>query len=206
MALTLYQLKPRFAQLLRPVAGALARRGVSANQVTVAAMFVSIAVGVTVAMLHGQPSIFILVPVWLCVRMACNALDGILAREFGQQSALGAYLNELSDVVSDAALYAPFAFIAPFGPWSVGLVIFASCLSEMAGAMAPMVGSRRRYDGPMGKSDRAAVFGALGLYVGLGGALPALALWIMPLLALLIVCNIANRVRNGVAATSNGRA
>lgn len=204
MALTLYQLKPRFAQLLRPTAGSLARHGVSANQVTVAAMLMSIAVGVTVAALHDQPSIFILVPVWLGLRMACNAIDGLMAREFGQQSALGAYLNELSDVVSDAALYSPFAFIAPFGPWTVGLVIVVSCLSEMAGAMAPMVGARRRYDGPMGKSDRAAVFGTLGLYVGLGGTLPVLAVWLMPLLAVLIVCNIANRVRHGAAVGNDG--
>ena len=37
--------------------------------------------------------------------MAFNAIDGMLAREFGQKSRLGAYLNELTDVVSDAALY-----------------------------------------------------------------------------------------------------
>jgi CDP-diacylglycerol--glycerol-3-phosphate 3-phosphatidyltransferase len=96
----------------------------------------------------------------------------MLAREFGQQSPLGAYLNELADVVSDAALYAPFALVAPFGPWSVGLVIVAACVSEMAGALGPMVGAARRFDGPMGKSDRALVFGALGLYLGLGYGFP----------------------------------
>src|SRR6059058_881657 len=69
------------------------------------------------------------------------------------------------------SLYLPFSFVAPFGPWLVGLVIAASCVSEMAGALAPMVGAARRYDGPMGKSDRALVFGALGLYVGAGGIL-----------------------------------
>ena len=46
--------------------------------------------------------------------MALNAIDGMLAREFGQKSALGGYLNEIGDVVSDAALYAPFALVAPF--------------------------------------------------------------------------------------------
>ena len=46
--------------------------------------------------------------------MALNALDGMLAREFGQQSRLGAYLNELTDVVADAALIAPFALLPPF--------------------------------------------------------------------------------------------
>ena len=46
--------------------------------------------------------------------MAFNAIDGMLAREFGQKSRLGAYLNELTDVVSDAALYLPFAWLPPF--------------------------------------------------------------------------------------------
>jgi len=55
--------------------------------------------------------------------MALNAIDGMLAREFGQKSRLGACLNELCDVVSDATLYLPFAFVAPFHPLSVELAI-----------------------------------------------------------------------------------
>ena len=70
----------------------------------------------------------------------------------------------------------------------------------MAGALGPMVGAARRHDGPMGKSDRALVFGALGLYVGLGATLPDLAWWLMPALLVLIGCNIVARVRRGVAA------
>ena len=46
--------------------------------------------------------------------MALNAIDGMLAREFIKKSRLGGYLNEITDVVSDAALYLPFAFVAPF--------------------------------------------------------------------------------------------
>jgi len=66
---------------------------------------------------------FLLLPVVFLARMMLNAIDGMLAREFGQQSALGAYMNELADVVSDAALYLPFAFVMPFGPWPVGFVL-----------------------------------------------------------------------------------
>ena len=203
MSLTLYDFKPRFQSLLRPTAATLARHGVSANLVTLSTMLVSIAVGAFATWPRTSPWPFLLIPGWLFLRMAFNAIDGILARDFGQQSPLGAYLNELCDVISDIALYIPFAFVPPFGPWTVGLVIFASCVSEMAGALAPMVGARRRYDGPMGKSDRAAVFAALALCVGLGGALPPSALWIMPLLAALVAWNIVNRVRRGVAAARN---
>jgi CDP-diacylglycerol--glycerol-3-phosphate 3-phosphatidyltransferase len=160
MAVTIYDLKPRFQGLLRPLARRLAAAGVTANQVTTLAMGVSIVIGAFVWWRAEAVWPFLLLPLWLFVRMALNAIDGMLAREFGQQSALGAYLNELSDVVSDAALYLPFAQLAPFSVTSVGLVILLAALSEMAGALGPMVGAPRRYDGPIGKSDRAFVFGA----------------------------------------------
>ena len=131
--------------------------------------------------------------------MALNAIDGMLAREHEQKSTLGAYLNELTDVISDAALYLPFAFVAPFGALGVGAVIWLAAVSEMAGAIGPMVGASRRYEGPMGKSDRAFVFGALGLWLGLAGGLPGWLNWLMPAMALLIVLNIINRVRAGLA-------
>jgi len=206
MAVTIYDLKPRFQSLLRPLVGRMARAGISANQVTMLALLISVAVGALVAWGGATsppiPWLFLLLPAWFVLRMALNAVDGMLAREFGWQSPLGAYLNELSDVVADAALYLPFAFVAPFGPYSVGLVIFAAALSEMAGALGPMVGATRRYDGPMGKSDRAFVFGSLGLYVGLGGPLPATAFWLMPVVTLLIAWNICNRVLRGAAAAA----
>lgn len=205
MVTTLYALKPRFQELLRPLVARLARAGVTANEVTVLAMVLSVATGAFVSFEAAAAAIvwpFVLLPLVLLARMTMNAVDGMLAREFGQASALGAYLNELADVVSDIALYLPFAFVAPFGPWSVGTVIVASCVSEMAGALGPMVGAPRRYDGPMGKSDRALVFGALGAYVGAGGVLPDIAVALMPALALLIGCNIVLRVRRGAAPRS----
>ena len=204
MATTLYALKPKFQELLRPLVGRLAAAGVTANQVTVLALALSVAAGAFVAMYADAIRPFLFLPLVFLVRMTLNAIDGMLAREFGQQSPLGAYLNELADVVSDAALYAPFALVAPFGPWSVGLVIVAACVSEMAGALGPMVGAARRFDGPMGKSDRALVFGALGLYLGLGYALPDVAFWLMPALALLIGCNVVLRVLRGAAAATKG--
>jgi CDP-diacylglycerol--glycerol-3-phosphate 3-phosphatidyltransferase len=199
MATTLYALKPRFQELLRPLASRLAGAGVTANQVTLFALAMSVAAGTLVALAAPSVRPFLLLPIVFLARMTLNAVDGMLAREFGQQSPLGAYLNELADVVSDAALYLPYALVAPFGPWSVGLVIVAACVSEMAGALGPMVGATRRFDGPMGKSDRALVFGALGLYVGIGGVLPDVAFWLMPVLAILIGCNVVFRVRRGVA-------
>jgi CDP-diacylglycerol---glycerol-3-phosphate 3-phosphatidyltransferase len=195
---TLYALKPRFQALLRPLVGRLAASGVTANQVTVAAAAGSIALGGFLAW-DGSHHLFLLLPVWLFLRMALNAIDGMLAREFGQQSRLGAYLNEICDVVSDAALYAPFAMIEPFGLANIAVVIFLAALSEFAGVLGPMVGATRRYDGPMGKSDRALVFGALGLWVAIGAPMPHWLGWLPALISLLLVMTIVNRVRAGLA-------
>jgi CDP-diacylglycerol--glycerol-3-phosphate 3-phosphatidyltransferase len=197
--LTLYALKPRFQNLLRPAVAALARAGVTANQVTLAAAAGSVAVGLVVAAAAPARWPFLLLPLWLFVRMALNAVDGMLARDFAQKSRLGAYLNELCDVVSDAALYAPFGLLVPFGPFWVGLVVLLAALSEFAGVLGPMVGASRRYDGPMGKSDRALIFGALGLWVGLGGPLPSWSVIVMIAVAILLALTIVNRVRAGLA-------
>ena len=197
--MTLYALKPRFQGLLRPLVARLASAGVTANQVTVAAALGAVGVAAIVIVYADQRSVFLLLPLWLFVRMGLNAIDGMLAREFAQKSRLGAYLNEICDVVSDAALYAPFAVIAPFGVLGVGAVIFLSALSELAGVLGQTVGASRRYDGPMGKSDRALVFGALGFWVGIGAPLPAWLGWLMALISLLLVITIVNRVRSGLA-------
>ena len=197
--MSLYALKPRFQALLRPLVGWLAAKGVTANVVTVAAAAGSVAIAGLVMWKADHRSVFLLIPLWLFVRMALNAVDGMLAREFGQKSRLGAYLNEIGDVVSDAALYAPFAIVAPFGPLDVAVVILLSMLTEFAGVLGPPVGATRRYDGPLGKSDRAFVFGALGFWVGIGGALPGWLFWLMPALCVLLIITTINRVRAGLA-------
>src|SRR5689334_2489084 len=127
--MSIYALKPRFQSLLRPLTAGLARAGVTANQVTLAACAVSLLVAGFVAWRSGERWPFLLVPLWMFVRMAFNAIDGMLAREFGQKSPLGAYLNELTDVVSDSALYLPFALVAPFSLWPVGAVVLLAAIS-----------------------------------------------------------------------------
>ena len=195
--MSIYALKAKFQALLRPLVRRLHALGVTANQVTLFACLVSIALG---AFLVSAPrQWFALVPLWMFLRMGLNAVDGMLAREFGQKSALGAYLNELTDVVSDAALYLPFAFVAPFTWWSVCAVIFAAALSEMTGVVAVMTGAARRYDGPMGKSDRAFVFSLLAIAVALRWPLHDAIVWGV---AALVAVTIVNRIRGGLRESS----
>ena len=199
--MSLYTLKPRFQALLRPSVRALHGFGVTANQVTVAACAASVGLGATLAAAaqSGHLSWFLLLPIGLLLRMALNAIDGMLAREFAQSSTLGAYLNELCDMVSDAVLYLPFALLPDQSPALTILVILLANLAEMAGVLRIPPTSTRRNDGPMGKSDRALVFGVLGLLVGMGVAAAPWLSWVLAIIALLLVSTVANRVRRGIA-------
>jgi CDP-diacylglycerol--glycerol-3-phosphate 3-phosphatidyltransferase len=171
--------------------------GVTANQVTLAACAASVALGIWLCF---DPRWMLLLPFFLFVRMALNAVDGMLAREFGQKSRLGAYLNEITDVVADSFLYLPFAYLPGFDPLWIGVVIVLAVISEMTGVVGVMTGASRRYDGPMGKSDRAFVFGALALWIGLGPAVAPQVAYLFPrLIALLLAMTIVNRVRKGLA-------
>lgn len=166
--MTIYDLKTAFQNLLRPICRALARAGVTANQITVTALLGSIIVGVLFGLNPTSAWAALLIPIWLFIRMALNAIDGMLAREHNMQSELGGILNELGDVISDTALYLPFALVPGISPLFVVTVVLLSVLAEMAGVVAVQIGASRRYDGPMGKSDRAFAFGLLALLLGIG--------------------------------------
>jgi CDP-diacylglycerol--glycerol-3-phosphate 3-phosphatidyltransferase len=188
---SVYDLKPKFQSLLRPITNGLASMGVTANQITIAAMVLSFATGVIVDVSKNLRALLLL-PAVLFARMALNAIDGMLAREHDQKTPLGAILNELGDAFSDAALYLPLAFFLPFDPVAIVLVVLLAILSEMTGVVGVQIGASRRYDGPMGKSDRAFVFGFLGLALGLN--LPIFravrpVLWIVAFLLLLTILN-----------------
>ncbi len=131
-------------------------------------MFLSIVTGAALVALHDHRWVLFLVPVVLFLRMALNAIDGMLAREHDMQSALGGLLNELGDVISDIALYVPFGLIAGISPVAVVATVVLAVLSEMTGVVAVQIGASRRYDGPMGKSDRAVAFGLLAVLLGCG--------------------------------------
>lgn len=197
--MTIYELKPKFQALLRPLCNYLALTGCTANQVTILAMVLSVGVGTAFALNPELRGLALLIPITLFVRMALNAIDGMLAREHDQKSALGAILNELGDVVSDAALYLPFALVPGISAELVIAIVFLGLLSEMAGIVTVQIGASRRYDGPMGKSDRAFVFGLIALLIGLGVTPLGWANIALGAVAVLTMLTIFNRSARGLA-------
>lgn len=196
-----YKLKPKLQAYLRPIARNLVHRGFTANQITLIAMAVSVVLGIFLTIFASVSTLFWLLPLWWLVRMLLNAIDGLMARELMQESAQGGYLNEVGDVVSDAALFLPFAFISPLSGFQIGLWIWLAALTEILGLLGAIHGFHgRRYDGPMGKSDRALLFGLLGLWYAFSGKLNILAAMIIWMAILLAIWTCWQRWHNGLRA------
>ena len=200
--MTIYNLKPKFQNLLRPTCNALAKIGVSANQVTLLALILSLITGLLIVKYDAQPWTFSLVPVILFVRMALNALDGMLAREHDMQTPLGAILNELGDVISDTAIYLPFALIDDAPKTLIIIAVVLAIITEMTGVLACQINAQRRYDGPMGKSDRAFVFGLLALLLAMGVPSAEWLGYIFWAMNIYLLVTIYNRIKGSLAESN----
>ncbi len=202
--MSIYQLKTQFQNQLRPISDALVSFGVSANQVTVSAIVLSAGSAYVIANIAPQANnntltnnpternarIWLILPVALFVRMALNAIDGMMAKEHQQASNLGAVLNEGGDIVSD---YLLIASLSPHIPTTTGnklyfspkalqlpqdlssaklsnhthlkLINSLSMLTEVVAISASLTTGERANHGPLGKSDRAFELGAIGFFM-----------------------------------------
>ncbi|MCQ2739892.1 MAG: CDP-alcohol phosphatidyltransferase family protein [bacterium] len=153
---SVYQLKTGFQNLLRPITNFLAKINVTANMVTILAFILSLVIGIIIY-LYSDKCKYILwiLPIFLLVRMALNAIDGMLAREHNQKSNLGAIYNELGDILSDTVIYVPFLYVLNANIWLNFIFAILAIITETVGIMGVQINASRRYDGPMGKSDRA---------------------------------------------------
>ncbi|MGP5536729.1 alpha/beta fold hydrolase [Psychrobacter glacincola] len=180
--MSLYQLKSQFQDQLRPISDALVEQKVTANQVTVSAVLLSLGTAYVIARpAQNQPRLWLLLPSSLFVRMALNAIDGMMAREHGQASRLGAVLNEVGDIVADTALIASLAPHVANGNLQASTVnlpnrisihqrhiiglIALSISTELLGITSNTMLDIRANQGPLGKSDRAFLLGLLGAFM-----------------------------------------
>jgi len=199
---SIYDLKPAFQQLLRPIANCLAAHHVSPNQITISAVILSLLGGALLVLNPQAQWPLLLVPCILLLRMILNAIDGMIAREHQQKSSLGTFLNEIGDVLSDTFLYLPFACLPGIMPWLIISIVILAIVSEMTGVVAIQAGASRRYDGPMGKSDRAFAFGLVALLLGLNRQMLLAANIIFSLVALLLLVTIINRIHKALLEIS----
>ena len=161
-----YGLKPAFQRMLNPTMEWLRRAGVTPNALTWSALALSGLMGWMFTQGHEQPAWYFIIALALLLRMVLNALDGMMARSHNMATRGGAVLNELGDVVSDAFVMWPLMLLPGMHAGWVGALLWLSAVNELAGVLGGWLNGDRRYDGPMGKSDRTLSWGLLCLFLG----------------------------------------
>ena len=174
---TTYDLKPAFQRLLMPLLTRLRNAGVTPNALTWMAILLSGGLGYAFVLGLANRYWFFAVVGGLLARMALNALDGMMARNFNLTSKGGAVLNELGDVVSDALVMWPLALVPGVHMGWLAALLWLAAVNEYAGVLGASVSGERRYEGPMGKSDRTLVWGIFCLLLGAGVAVEPYAMY-----------------------------
>ena len=187
--MSVYQLKTQFQNQLRPISEGLVAQGITANQVTISALVLSAGSAYIIAIVatplehlslaerHKKAIVWWTLPVSLFIRMALNAIDGMMAREHHQASRGGAVLNEVGDILSDSLLIASLAphFSTPCiheaklsNRTHLHMISALSILTELIAITSNLTTKQRANHGPLGKSDRALELGIIGAFMASG--------------------------------------
>jgi CDP-diacylglycerol--glycerol-3-phosphate 3-phosphatidyltransferase len=195
--MTIYDLKPAFQNLLRPLVRSIHKAGLTPNQITLFTCFLSVGFGIALYM--GPAKLFAFLPVFFFFRMALNAIDGMLAKEHNMKTKAGAIYNEVTDVVSDGFLYFAFSRFTFIKAELLYFVIFFAAVTEITGLAVLLNSSQRQYAGPMGKSDRAFVFSIIALLIAYGLSNDMIYNSILFVVAFLLLMTILNRAKKSLS-------
>ena len=193
-----YKIKPAFQKLLMPLLGLLRKCGFTPNLLTILAIVLSLCLGYIFSEANTNDSYYLYVALGLLFRMMLNALDGMMARIYNLQSTTGEILNEVGDIVSDVAIFYPLLLIEEldFG-LAFGFIIL-SIINEFSGVLAKSISGERRYDGPMGKSDRASLIGILCLLFYLGFEVGRYLNYVFGVAVSMLVLSTLIRLKNAI--------
>mgnify|MGYP003968851153 FL=1 len=159
--ISIYKLKPKFQKLLMPLLKLLHNFGITPNFLSVFTIVFSFFIGYLLFLGIDNQIYFLFVSLGLLIRMMLNALDGMMATTYNLKSKKGEVLNEIGDVLSDIAIYFPFIYFKFLSIELIIIFISLSVINEFCGLLAKSISGIRRYDGPMGKSDRAFFVGMI---------------------------------------------
>jgi phosphatidylglycerophosphate synthase len=154
--MALYDVKPRFRALLQGMIPLL--KSIHPDWITLMALACSIAAAALFQITPARRWPFLAIPLLLFVRIALNALDGMVAQATGKARPFGEVLNEATDRLSDAVILLGIA-VSPLSSLAWGATA-AVLFSSYVGILGKAVGAGRQYGGVLGKADRM-------LYLGL---------------------------------------
>lgn len=159
----IYAIKPRFRRLLSGFASRLADNGTTPDQVTTAGLAFAALGAAAIGAGRWLPVLFAAVPFMAFGRIACNALDGLVAELQNSGRPAGELFNETADRLADLLFLIAAATVPGTSPALAIAALAASQLASFIGVASRAAGGTRRYDGPMGKPDRMLVLGLASL-------------------------------------------
>ena len=193
-----YKIKPAFQKLLMPLLILLRKVGFTPNLLTVIAIFLSLGLGYIFSEASTNETFYLYVALGLLLRMMLNALDGMMARIYNLQSVSGEILNEVGDIVSDVVIFYPLLLIEELDFGLAFGFITLSIINEFSGVLAKSISGERRYDGPMGKSDRASLVGVLCLLFYFGFEIGPYLNYVFGVAVFMLIISILIRLKNAI--------
>jgi archaetidylinositol phosphate synthase len=168
--MTLDRLRPVADRLLDPVVAAAKRLGLTPDVVSVIAF--ALAVGAGVAFFQADPGWYLAGAALVFLNGWLDLLDGALARELQVDSAAGNLLDHVLDRYADVVVVAGLA--GGIGQYALGFAaVTGVLLTSYLGTQIEAVGLDREYGGLLGRADRLALIGFVGvampLYPAVGG-------------------------------------
>ncbi|EMA69128.1 CDP-alcohol phosphatidyltransferase [Halorubrum aidingense JCM 13560] len=158
--MTLDQYRSVADRLLGPWVRAAAKLGLSPDQVSVLAF--AVAVGAGGAFAVGDPVFYLLGAVLVLLNGWLDLVDGALARHLSVSSDGGDLLDHVLDRYADIAIIA--GFTAGIDAYALGFAAVTGVLmTSYLGTQIQAVGIGREYGGLLGRADRLALMGIVGV-------------------------------------------
>lgn len=153
-------LASRELKVWQRTAAALAKRGVSANSISIVGMAVGVAAGFLLALTQhadgdvARRLLWFAGAVGIQLRLLANMLDGMVALAGNQASRLGELYNELPDRVSDVAIIIGAGYAAGGVPALGYIAACVAVLTAYVRAVGKAAGASDLFVGPMAKPHR----------------------------------------------------
>lgn len=151
-ALTIYGIKPWFQKQLQPLAQALSN--VPPDALTWAALGAALGAAALIYCSYERPALAALAVPLLMIRLVLNAIDGMITDKSGSARAAAQVINDLSDRLSDVAIFLAPAFWPDIKVHLVLLGITAMLIVSYVGVLGKAAGAGRIHSGVLGKSER----------------------------------------------------
>jgi archaetidylinositol phosphate synthase len=154
----LTKLKQRVQQMLAAEARAAHRIGLTPNMITgigiILAFLSALAYGTRALKWQSDPLILLLATVLLLFSGFCDALDGVVARLYGQATVFGGFLDSVLDRYADAAVYIGIILGGLCDPLWGMIALIGSLLVSYSRARAEAAGTKMESVGLAERAER----------------------------------------------------